>query len=654
MRGILIGLSVLVGLALAAVAALVFLFPLERVQAEVVRAVEQATGRKVAVDGPVRVMVYPILGVEAEGVRLSNVEGGQARDLLSVQRLAAGVELLALLQGQVRVAHLVLSEPRLALEIDAQGRPNWLLGDPENAKPLQIDALSLEDVRIERGLLQFTNLQADSSFALQDLDVSVALPDLNQPLQVDGAFTYQNERAKAQLELAKPRALLEQGATPLVLGLAAGPVNGKLDGAFDAGAGVLSGQVDVSGPSFRKLAAWLGSPLGPGPGFGAFSATGAFRFQDGVAGLDQAELQLDAMRGRGAVRLEPGEARPKLSGALAFATFDVNTYTAPPASAPSSGVNVEAGWSEAPFDFSGLTAFDADLQLQLGALLFQKLRFEDADLRLALKDGVLNAQLPRMRLYGGQGSGRLRLDASGPAPVLTHSLRAAGVQAQPFLEDAVGLTRLSGVGDVELNIRASGRSQMAMMRSLGGEARLALKDGAVKGLSVLEIARTVRAALAGGAVGPAASTDFASLAASFRIAEGKAGTSDLVLLAPFARVSGVGVVDLAAQTADMRLEPRAVASAQGQGGALDARGVGVPFRVEGPWSKLKFTPDLQGVAEAALRTQAQKLLSGAGLGGLFGRKEEADAPAPAQPEKKPEQKAKPGLLEGLRKAVGAN
>lgn len=654
MRGFLIGLGVVVGLIVAAGAAFVFLFPVSRIQAEVIQSVEKATGRKVAVEGPVRLMVYPVLGLEAEGVRLANVEGGQAAQLLTARSLALGVELLPLLQGQVRVAKLVLSEPRLALELDAQGRPNWLLGDPD-APPLEIDNLSLGDVRIEKGVVEFTNLADGSNFALRDMNVALSMPSLNAPLRMDGAFSYKEERAEAELELAKPRALLQQQATPLVLGLAAGAVNGRLEGTFDAGAGSIAGNVDVSGDSFRKLAAWLGSPLGTGPGFGPFSAKGAFSFADGVAALREAELQLDAMRGRGEIALAPGETRPTLTGALAFPSFDLNTYTAPPASAPSSGVNLEAGWSEAPFDFSGLNAFDADLRLQVGALQFQKMRFEDADLRLLLRGGVLDAALPRLKLYGGSGSARLRLDASGPAPALAHSLRVQAVQAGPFLQDAVGLTRLSGLGEVEVNVTTVGRSQLAMMRALRGTARMALRDGAVKGLSVGEIARTVRAALAGGAVGPAASTEFASLDASFQIAEGKAGTSDLVLLAPFARVSGVGVIDLAAQTADIRLEPRAVRTLQGQGGAVDARGIGVPFRAQGPWAKLKFTPDLQGAAEAALRAQAQKLLGGTGLGGLFGRAGEADSEPKAAPAEKQEPKpAKKGLLQGLRKAVGAN
>lgn len=654
MRGLLIGLGVFVAVIAAAAAALVFLFPVSRIQAEVIQSVEKATGRKVAVEGPVRLMLYPVLGLEAEGVRLANVAGGQAPHLLTAKTLALGVELLPLLQGRVRVAKLVLSEPKLALELDAQGRPNWLLGDP-NAPPLEIDNLSLGDVRIEQGVVEFTNLADGASFALRDMNVAVALPSLSAPLRIDGAFTYKEERAEMELELAKPRALLQQQATPLVLGLDAGPVNGRLDGMFDAAAGAISGKVDVRGESFRKLAAWLGSPLGPGPGFGAFSAKGDFSFAQGVAALRGAELQLDAMRGRGEVALAPGEVRPTLTGALAFPSFDLNTYTAPPASAPASGVDVEAGWSEAPFDFSGLNAFDADLRLQAKALQFQKMRFEDADLRLALRGGVLDAALPRLKLYGGAGSGRLRLDASGPAPVLTHTLRVHAVQAEPFLQDALGLTRLSGVGTVEMNVSTVGRSQLAMMRALRGTARIALRDGAVKGLNVGEIARTVRAALAGGAVGPAASTDFASFDASFQIAEGKAGTSDLMLVAPFARVAGVGVIDLAAQTADIRLEPRAGRTLQGQGGAQEARGVGVPFRAQGPWAKLKFSPDLQGAAEAVLRSQAQKLLGGAGLSGLFGRTGESDGePKPAPAEKEEPKPARKGLLNGLRRAVGAN
>ena len=189
------------------------------------------------------------------------------------------------------------------------------------------------------------------------------------------------------------------------------------------------------------------------------------------------------------------------------------------------------------------------------------------------------------------------------------------------------------------------------MRNLRGSLALTVRDGEIKGLSLGEIARTVRAALSGGAVGPASETDFGSFAGSFTIKDGVAATSDLSLQAPFLRMGGVGLIDIGKQTVDLRLSPKAVGSTQGQGGSNAEAGVGAPFRVSGRWSELKFSPDLAGAAQALIQNQLQKIIGGVGLGGIFGQREENPEQAPPK-QTEPETKPKRGLLDSILKATG--
>jgi Caspase domain len=61
-------------------------------------------------------------------------------------------------------------------------------------------------------------------------------------------------------------------------------------------------------------------------------------------------------------------------------------------------------------------------------------------------------------------------------------------------------------------------------------------------------------------------------------------TSNLRLLGPLVGINGSGSIDLAAKTLRFKLDPKLVASLQGQGGAPDPLGFGVPVNVEGSWS----------------------------------------------------------------------
>ena len=73
------------------------------------------------------------------------------------------------------------------------------------------------------------------------------------------------------------------------------------------------------------------------------------------------------------------------------------------------------------------------------------------------------------------------------------------------------------------------------------------------------------------------------------------------MLSPLFRVTGKGQTSLPARTVNYRVEPKAVASTTGQGGATDLSGVAVPVLITGPWHDLSYAPDLSGMALDAIK-----------------------------------------------------
>jgi AsmA protein len=117
-------------------------------------------------------------------------------------------------------------------------------------------------------------------------------------------------------------------------------------------------------------------------------------------------------------------------------------------------------------------------------------------------------------------------------------------------------------------------------------------------------------------------------------------TDNLRLLNPFVRLDGQGLVNIGGQTIDMRIAPRAVNNAQGQGGDATIAGLGIPFRVSGPWSRVSFRPALEEVVQNQLRDILNRQGEDNPLGrlgeALFGRTPAAtttpaEAETPAQP-----------------------
>src|SRR6202021_636693 len=151
-----------------------------------------------------------------------------------------------------------------------------------------------------------------------------------------------------------------------------------------------------------------------------------------------------------------------------------------------------------------------------------------------------------------------------PTYALTSDL--IGVRALPLLRSVADFDKLDGKLQAKLAVRSAGSSQRAVLSNLSGTVYAVFKEGARRGLSVVQMIRSLAASpLSGWPEAKEQATDLTQLSASFRIDKGQATTSDLNLVGPLVRVTGTGTVDLAAQTLAFRVEPKLVMTTEGQG-----------------------------------------------------------------------------------------
>jgi AsmA protein len=87
------------------------------------------------------------------------------------------------------------------------------------------------------------------------------------------------------------------------------------------------------------------------------------------------------------------------------------------------------------------------------------------------------------------------------------------------------------------------------------------------------------------------------------------------------RMTGAGSVDLPAKTLAFRVEPKLVMTTEGQGGATNPVGLGIPVAIEGPWAEPRIYLDVAGMldnpdaAYAKLKELGKGLFSQGGSGG---------------------------------------
>jgi AsmA protein len=619
MKKLLIGSAVVIVLIVATAFVIPFFVPLDTYRAKIIALVKDETGRDLRIDGPVKFSLLPRVVLEANAVALSNPAGASTPNMMQLKALAVTLRILPLLHGAIEVDQFKLVEPAIALEVDKEGRPNWAFSRPvqpaARAAPLPseppakgggVPAISLDDVSIVNGQASYLDQRSGEKRVITDINLQLSLPDLAGPFNAKGGATWNAEPLALTFVVAHPGALVGGGASPVALSIASRPVNFDFRGdATGATLAKLVGTIDLSVPSVRGLAKWVGVPFAaPGTGFGALSIAGKIAVADQKMAFTEAALALDAIKATGALTLDSHGARPYLAGRLDIDKLDVNPYlpveqpatsampTGATEAAPApSGLSTPAasphGWSDAPIELSGLKTADADFDLSANSILFRKIEIGKSALAMHLKNGRFEADLSDMELYQGKGKGNVVADGSAPIPAVTAAFNLTGIAIQPLFRDAAAFERLTGIGAFVLDVAGHGRSEREIVASLNGKGSLNLADGKIEGVNFVDFMKNAAAAMTGGH-GGANETDFGTLTGTYTIGEGMLHNNDLKLISPELPMSGAGSVDLPLRQVDYRLTPSLAGL------------IAVPVSITGSWDDLSYRPDLSAMGKTLI------------------------------------------------------
>ncbi len=409
---------------------------------------------------------------------------------------------------------------------------------------------------------------------------------------------WNQQKLTLSVAIAKPRALMTGKESGFQIKLSGDPLDVGFDGSMTGlPPAKLGGTIDLTVPSVRGLAQWAGSPLPQGNGLQKLAIKGRIDMAGPKIAFSDADIALDAISGKGSLAVDTSGARPALKGSLALDKLDVNPYLPPEksgAAAPSAaGAGGTAGtqpptpaaaqgWSDDPIDLSGLKAADVDFDLKAGAILYRKIQIGDSALDLHIKDAKLNANLSRLSLYQGAGTGKIALDGSGAVPSLTIGMAMSGVQLQPLLVAAAGTDRMSGTAKLNFDVAGTGKSQRAIISALNGKGAIDVVNGELKGVNLIALAENATKSLTG--LSSNDGTKFGALTGTFTITNGIVKNDDLKLTSGVIPITGAGTVNLPSRSVDYRV----VVSPAGT--------IGVPVLITGPWDNLSYRPDLVGAA----------------------------------------------------------
>jgi AsmA protein len=605
MRWVVRAVMAIVVLALVGVGAL-FLIPADRIARIAADRLGEATGRSVVIAGDVRPSFWPVLGVSTGAVDIGTAAWSDQGAMLHADRIEIGVDARALIGGAVRVKSVVIDAPVITLHRAADGRVNWDFGDAmrSGGAPSAVGgqtgprSLSLEEVRITNATVRFFDEVGGGDYRATGLDARLALPEMAGPADLEVSATVNGTDVGMVLRLERTAEALSGAASAMTLTATAGAntlgFEGRggfaplaADGALSLGLPDPAAALRVAGLPPTTLPAGLGAPR---------LTANLTLSPDGRVHLRGATVSAGANRLTGDVDFAPGTdaraGRPMLTASLSAGALDLSAFSGGGADTPATG----GGWPTEPIDASGLNALDADIGLTATSVNLGTVALGRTDLRAKLDQGRLVTTIREMQAYEGVVSGQLVVNARRGLSV-GGDLKLAGLALQPALTAAAGVNRLAGTGAGAVSFEAAGGSVNALMRSVSGNGNVRLADGAILGLDLAGMLRTLDTSY----VGSGSKTIFNTITGSFTMKDGVLFNSDMALTAPLLRAEGAGSVDIGAQTLDYRVTPVALSGADGSGG------VRVPLLITGPWAAPRYRLDLEGAAKQNLVKERKAL-----------------------------------------------
>ncbi|MEP0564954.1 MAG: AsmA-like C-terminal region-containing protein, partial [Paracoccaceae bacterium] len=245
---------------------------------------------------------------------------------------------------------------------------------------------------------------------------------------------------------------------------------------------------------------------------------------------------------------------------------------------------------------SGLSLLNADVRINAAAVDFGSTEMQDVALSVTIDNARAVAQILRAQAFGGALTGRFVANNRNGLSV-AGDMDGTTVAIQALLTDMAGFDRMRGAGNTQLSFLGVGQNLDQIMRSLSGAGSLDIGRGDITGF---DLASLFGGSDAAEAVGDRATTVFDSLNASFVIDSGVLSNDDLAVSATLFEARGQGTIDLGGQRLDYRLTPRVFENSV-------TRGLSIPVRIEGPWSKPRIYPDLEFVAKQKLREQEDRV-----------------------------------------------
>jgi AsmA protein len=576
-------IAALLGVALIGLIATSWFLNRDALRAAVEAQIRAVTGLDLVVNGKIDVSVFPGSYVSFHDVGL---RGGATSDpALAVDVLTANLRLLPLLLRRFEIADVMMLRPHIHVVRDAAGASNWtpfIDTIARTMKPGADNPVSFSEIRIQDGVLNYEDAANHLSEMLDDIDLSLAWPSISRSFAATGQFDWRGERVDGSVSASDFVAALSGDRSGVKARLVSAPLKLAFDGTVaNRTSMMMEGTLTIDSMSLRNALRWTGQPPPGSGGFGRFALKARANVVGASIALTNVNVELDDNVAEG-VMTYANNGRQTLQATLAAGNLDFTPYISTFRLLASGARD----WNRQLFDLNSLSTTDLDMRLSAARVTVGSTKLGRTAFGANLRGGALALSVGEAQMYGGIAKGSFGIARSDAVADVKAQFEFTDVDLQSCASELFGITKLSGRGNLNVSLVASGASPFGLAQSLDGTATLTGHDGAIAGFNVEQLLRRLeRRPLSGAGNFRNGSTPYDNLTVAVKFADGVATAEDVRLEGPAARITLTGTASVPAREYDMK----GVASLTSAPNA--APGFDLPFVVQGPWDDPLIFPD---------------------------------------------------------------
>ena len=545
-----IPIAALLGLAVIVLIATSWLLNRDALRQAVEAQIRAVTGLDLVINGSIDVSVFPGSYVSFHDVGLKG--GGTSDPALNVDVLTANLRLLPMLVQRFEIADVMMLRPHIRVIRTADGESNWtpfIQTTARSMKPGPDNQVSFSEIRLQDGVLNYEDAANHVSETLDDIDLSLAWPSISRSFAATGQFDWRGERVDGSMSASDFVAVLSGDRSGLKARLASAPLKLAFDGSVaDRTSMMMEGVLTIDSPSLRDALRWTGQASPGEGGFGRFALKARANLVGPSIALTNVNVELDGNVAEG-VMTYANNGRQTLQATLAADALDFTPYISTFRLLASGARD----WNRQLFDLNALSTADLDMRLSAARVTVGASKLGRTAFGANLRGGALALSVGEAQIYGGVAKGSFAVSRADTVADVKAQFQFSDVDLQPCASELFGVTKLSGRGNLNVSLAASGASPFGLAQSLNGTATLIGHDGAISGFNVEQLLKRLeRRPLSGGGNFRSGSTPYDNLTIAVKFADGIASAEDVRVQGPATNLTLTGTASVLMSTRCVR------------------------------------------------------------------------------------------------------